>query len=108
MRCAGSCPSVQALHLLSFCRHVHLPDVAEADSAAAHQAKLAQYAPRTLAQPVGRGALTLNTMHLLPTEPLTAHKFCLHGARAAVPLLRSSGYQGWHPVPWLKLVNGAL
>jgi hypothetical protein len=66
--------------VLSFSRHVQLRSCAEADAAAHYQAKLAMHAARTLALPVGRGALTLNTVNLLPTEPLCAHKIVLHGA----------------------------
>jgi hypothetical protein len=75
---------VQALQVLNFSRHVQLRSVAEADAAAACQAALAAHAARTLALAVGRGALTLSTVSLLPTEPLTAHKFVLHGARQGV------------------------
>lgn len=66
--------------MLSFSKHVQLRSCSEADAAAHYQAKLAMHATRTLALPVGRGALTLNTVNLLPTEPLCAHKFVLHGA----------------------------
>ena len=89
-RRSTSCPRkwyLQALHVLSFSRHVQLRSCAEADSVAHHQARLAQHAARTLALPVGRGALTLSTVHLLPTEPLTAHKFCLNGAGPRLTLL---------------------
>ena len=76
-----TCQVLQALQVLCFSRHVQLRNVAEADAAAHHQSTLTLHASRTLALPVGRGALTLSTADLLPTEPLTAHKFCLHGAR---------------------------
>lgn len=80
----GCSVAVQALQVLSFSRHVQLRSSTDPDPAVSYQAKLALHAARTLALPVGRGALTLSTVNLLPTEPLTAHEIVLHGARRRV------------------------
>lgn len=71
--------AVQALQVLSFSRHVPLRSSADPDAGAHYQSKLAKQAARTLALPVGRGALTLSTISLLPTEFLSAHRLVLHG-----------------------------
>lgn len=70
---------LQALNMLSFSRHVQLASVATPDATAALQSKLALHAARSLALPMGRGALTLSTVYLLPTEPLKAYKIVLDG-----------------------------
>lgn len=50
--------------------------------AASCQARLALCAARTLALPIGRGALTLCSADLLPTEPLPVSEIVLNGAHA--------------------------
>jgi hypothetical protein len=70
---------LQALNMLSFSRHAQLASVVTPDASAALQAKLALHAARTLALPMGRGALTLSTVYLLPTEPLQAYNIVLDG-----------------------------
>ena len=72
-------PYPQALRVLSFSRHVQLPSVSTGDADAQAQVKLAFHATRTLSLPIGRGALTLNTVNLLPTEPLVSHPLVLDG-----------------------------
>lgn len=82
--------SLQALNMLSFSRHVQLASVATPDASAALQAKLALHAARSLALPMGRGALTLSTVYLLPTEPMQAYKIVLDGALCTLAL------PAWH------------
>jgi hypothetical protein len=65
--------------MLSFSRHAQLGSVPTPDASTAVQAKLALHAARSLALPMGRGALTLSTVYLLPTEPLQAYKIVLDG-----------------------------
>jgi hypothetical protein len=66
--------------VLSFSRHVQLATATGPDATSALQSKLALHAARTLALPIGRGALTLSTVNLLPTEPMQAYKIILDGA----------------------------
>lgn len=80
MRPISPC-GLQALRVLSFSRHVQLPSGSTGDAETQAQVKLAFHAARTLALPLGRGALTLNTVNLLPTEPLHAHPIVLDGVQ---------------------------
>ena len=46
---------------------------------AAHQTRLTTLAVRTMSLPVGRGAFTLGTLRLLPTDPFTIPPLCMAG-----------------------------
>ncbi|KAK9819157.1 hypothetical protein WJX81_007920 [Elliptochloris bilobata] len=55
------------------------PEAGDPELAAAQQARLMALATRTMALPLGRGALTLGTLRPLPTEPLPVPALCLAG-----------------------------
>ena len=75
---------LEARRLLSFTRLVILHPVTDPEPGPQLQAKLQLHASRTLALAVGRGALTLGTLHLLPTEPLLLPKPVLNGMHYSV------------------------
>ncbi|KAK9834947.1 hypothetical protein WJX84_010452 [Apatococcus fuscideae] len=55
------------------------PEVSDPEMVAHQQAQLLSLASRTMALPLGRGALTLGTFHPLPTEPLAMPPLVLAG-----------------------------
>ncbi|GAB4821235.1 hypothetical protein N2152v2_008281 [Parachlorella kessleri] len=55
------------------------PQATDAEGAQMQQVKLTTLAVRTMALPLGRGALTLSTLHPLPTEPLHIPVLCMAG-----------------------------
>ncbi|KAK9828929.1 hypothetical protein WJX72_002853 [[Myrmecia] bisecta] len=60
-------------------RLANAPEVTDPEMVAQQQQRLMGLAVRTMALPVGRGALTLGTLRPLPTEPLAIPPLCLSG-----------------------------
>ncbi|KAL3147502.1 hypothetical protein ABBQ38_014558 [Trebouxia sp. C0009 RCD-2024] len=55
------------------------PEVGDPEMQALQQARLLALGMRTMTLPLGRGALTLGTLHPIPTEPLCIPDLCLAG-----------------------------
>jgi hypothetical protein len=83
--------------------------VADHDAVATQQRVLRQYAQRTLALSVGRGAFTLETALPVPSEPIVRLPFALSGhvagTRTSVALDVSA--LGAHHARWPNFHNGA-